>query len=67
MYWQKHGCCCFSFVQHAAEGGADEPIAPAHGLSSTGLHAECTESGAAVRRRTEMTNNKENDGFIVGK
>ncbi|RZS12950.1 hypothetical protein BHM03_00044459 [Ensete ventricosum] len=53
-----------SLAQQAAVGGADVSIAPAHELSSDGLHVTDTAVGAR-RRRSAVRKRKRIDCFIV--
>ncbi|WZY95160.1 hypothetical protein YC2023_067489 [Brassica napus] len=52
MYPHKHGFCSFSFAQHNADGGEDDVIACAHGLSCIGEHVTASAAGARITRRT---------------
>ena len=52
MYPHRHGFCSFSFAQHNADGGEDDVIACAHGLSCIGEHVTASAAGARITRRT---------------
>ncbi|MFQ6636297.1 hypothetical protein Gotur_013116 [Gossypium turneri] len=49
MYPQRHGCCAFSLLQQALDGGEDEMSAGEQGASSPGLHV----TASAVRLSPE--------------
>uniref|UniRef100_A0A1J3DU35 Uncharacterized protein n=1 Tax=Noccaea caerulescens TaxID=107243 RepID=A0A1J3DU35_NOCCA len=52
MYPHRHGFCSFSFAQHSADGGEDDVIAAAHGLSCIGEHVTASAAGVRITRRT---------------
>lgn len=52
MYPHRHGFCSFSFAQHNADGGEDDVIACAHGLSCIGEHVTASAAGTMITRRT---------------
>lgn len=67
-YWQRQGFCCLILVQHIVDGGVEEVIAPAQGLSSVGLHVTAIETSALPNSTTTTRYNAiamyEYDAFI---
>ncbi|CAK7344255.1 unnamed protein product [Dovyalis caffra] len=63
-YPQKQGCCSFSVLQQVVDGGAEDKIAPRHGLSIPGLHVTACDTCASAKNITTTTITKEDTFFI---
>ncbi|KAF8103684.1 hypothetical protein N665_0186s0052 [Sinapis alba] len=66
MYPHRHGFCSFSFAQHNADGGEDDVIAAAHGLSCIGEHVTASAAGTRITRRTAaMAKRNTHEALII--
>ncbi|CAK7344253.1 unnamed protein product, partial [Dovyalis caffra] len=64
-YPQKQGSCSFSWPQQAVDGGAEDMIAPRHGLTSPGLHVTACDTCASSNNITTTTAIKKKDTFFI--